>query len=128
MYGATARARSAWYETCQQQHRFLLASYVLLPSYSNMLLLACTVVVGHLQFHAVGMRMPLQVSLVTSLHLWFFQSAVRFHYRYVTPTRMRLPSKAGWGQNGGSKVYRWWLLLSVLALVQAEDASWNGCS
>eukprot|EP00971_Amphidinium_carterae_P045156 888582-Amphidinium_carterae.1 len=49
--GKFARARSAWYETCQQQNRLLLASYVLLPTYTNMLLLACTVVADHLRFH-----------------------------------------------------------------------------
>eukprot|EP00971_Amphidinium_carterae_P233219 4629026-Amphidinium_carterae.1 len=45
MFGKFAGTRSAWYETCQQQHRLLLASLVLLPAYSNMLVLACTVVV-----------------------------------------------------------------------------------
>eukprot|EP00971_Amphidinium_carterae_P154610 3065926-Amphidinium_carterae.1 len=34
--------RSAWYETCQRQNRLVLASCVLLPFYSNALLLACT--------------------------------------------------------------------------------------
>eukprot|EP00971_Amphidinium_carterae_P031277 615988-Amphidinium_carterae.1 len=37
-----ARAGSAWYETCQQQNRLLLASCVPLPFYSNSLWLACT--------------------------------------------------------------------------------------
>eukprot|EP00971_Amphidinium_carterae_P097560 1930436-Amphidinium_carterae.1 len=31
MYGNFARARSAWYETCQRQNRLVLASCVLLP-------------------------------------------------------------------------------------------------
>eukprot|EP00971_Amphidinium_carterae_P334178 6469297-Amphidinium_carterae.1 len=42
MYGKFARARAAWYETCQQQNRMMLASCVLLPLYSNALVLACT--------------------------------------------------------------------------------------
>eukprot|EP00971_Amphidinium_carterae_P344613 6485105-Amphidinium_carterae.1 len=49
MYGKLARARSAWCETCQQQNRLLLASCVLLPSYGNMLLLACMVVADHVR-------------------------------------------------------------------------------
>eukprot|EP00971_Amphidinium_carterae_P256155 5085915-Amphidinium_carterae.1 len=55
-----AHARSAWHETCQQQHRFLVASCVLLPMYSNMLLHVCMVVADHLRFHVVGMRMPVE--------------------------------------------------------------------
>eukprot|EP00971_Amphidinium_carterae_P018443 363952-Amphidinium_carterae.1 len=42
MDGEFARARLAWYETCQQQHRLVLASFVLLPLYSNTLWFACT--------------------------------------------------------------------------------------
>eukprot|EP00971_Amphidinium_carterae_P330067 6462922-Amphidinium_carterae.1 len=42
MHGKFARARAAWYETCQQQNRMVLASCVLLPLYSNALVLACT--------------------------------------------------------------------------------------
>eukprot|EP00971_Amphidinium_carterae_P031326 617051-Amphidinium_carterae.1 len=105
MYGKLALARAAWYETCQQQNRLLVMSCVLLPSYGNMLLLACTVVMDDLRFHVVGMRMPLQVSLVILVHLWFLQSAVGFHGRHVTqdPLRMHPPRKAGfrWGHHGG---------------------------
>eukprot|EP00971_Amphidinium_carterae_P064095 1269055-Amphidinium_carterae.1 len=61
-----ARARSAWYETCQLQNRLSLASCVLLPIYSNMLKLACTVVADHLRFHIVGARMPVEVSTALS--------------------------------------------------------------
>eukprot|EP00971_Amphidinium_carterae_P255833 5079511-Amphidinium_carterae.1 len=63
MYGDFALARSAWYETCQQQNRLVLASCVLLPFYSRALLLACTVVADHLRFHVVNMRVPLQAHL-----------------------------------------------------------------
>eukprot|EP00971_Amphidinium_carterae_P318417 6329031-Amphidinium_carterae.1 len=56
MSGQIPRARSAWYETCQQQNRMVVASCVLLPLYINALLLACTVVADHLRFHVVGMR------------------------------------------------------------------------
>eukprot|EP00971_Amphidinium_carterae_P169615 3360350-Amphidinium_carterae.1 len=63
MHGAVARARSAWYETCQQQNRLVLAPCVLLPFYSNALLLACPVVADHLRFHAVGMRVALELQL-----------------------------------------------------------------
>eukprot|EP00971_Amphidinium_carterae_P151813 3009109-Amphidinium_carterae.1 len=99
--GKFALARSAWYDTCQQQNRLLLASCILLPSYSNMPLLVCTVVMDHLRFHLVGMRMPLQVSLVTFLHLCFLQSAARIHDRHVTQTSLRMahvPTKGGLGE------------------------------
>eukprot|EP00971_Amphidinium_carterae_P099936 1976166-Amphidinium_carterae.1 len=42
MTGEVARARLAWHETCQRQNRLVLASCVLLPFYSNALVLACT--------------------------------------------------------------------------------------
>eukprot|EP00971_Amphidinium_carterae_P305511 6071099-Amphidinium_carterae.2 len=71
MYGQFAIARSAWYETCQQQNRLVVASFVLLPFYSNALWLACTVVADHLRFHVVSMRVPLELQLVAFLHLWF---------------------------------------------------------
>eukprot|EP00971_Amphidinium_carterae_P193541 3840456-Amphidinium_carterae.1 len=77
-----ARARSAWWETCQQQSDLVLASCVLLPFYSNALWLECTVVADHLQFHIVGMRVPLELQVVALLHLWFYMSASRFHDRH----------------------------------------------
>eukprot|EP00971_Amphidinium_carterae_P267037 5296796-Amphidinium_carterae.1 len=84
IYGQLARARSAWYETCQQQNRLVLASLLLLPLYNNMLLLACTVVADHFRFHVVGVRVPLAVHMVACLHLGFYQSAVRFQDRHAT--------------------------------------------
>eukprot|EP00971_Amphidinium_carterae_P335822 6471871-Amphidinium_carterae.1 len=56
VYGKFALARSAWYETCQQLNCVALASFVLLPLYSNTLLPACTVVADHFRFHVVGMK------------------------------------------------------------------------
>eukprot|EP00971_Amphidinium_carterae_P200452 3977751-Amphidinium_carterae.1 len=82
MYGAFACARSAWYETCQQQNRLVLASCLLLPVYSNALLLACAVVADRLRFHVVGMRVMLERQVVAFLHLWFYLSAARFHDRH----------------------------------------------
>eukprot|EP00971_Amphidinium_carterae_P104230 2064317-Amphidinium_carterae.1 len=98
MYGDFARARSAWYETCQQQNRLVLATCVLLPFYSNALLLACTIVADHLRFHAVGMSGTLELLLVAFFHLWFYLSASRFRDRHVTQNAMRmtqLQRKAG---------------------------------
>eukprot|EP00971_Amphidinium_carterae_P006611 130259-Amphidinium_carterae.1 len=63
MHGKSAQAKSAWYETCQQQKRLLVASCVALPLYSSMLLLVCTAIADHLRFHVVGARMPLQAPL-----------------------------------------------------------------
>eukprot|EP00971_Amphidinium_carterae_P302210 6004409-Amphidinium_carterae.1 len=108
MYGEFARARSAWYETCRQQNRLVVASFALLPFYSNTLLLACAVVADHLRFHVVGMRVPLEVPLVAFLHLWFYHSAARFHDRHVTQNSMQmtLPTrKAGvsLGHHGSSR-------------------------
>eukprot|EP00971_Amphidinium_carterae_P259822 5155116-Amphidinium_carterae.1 len=85
-----ARARSAWYETCQQHNRLVVASCVLLPLYSNTILLACTVVADHLRFHVAGMRVPLEILLVAFLHLWFYLSAARFHDRNVTQNLLRM--------------------------------------
>eukprot|EP00971_Amphidinium_carterae_P276612 5489321-Amphidinium_carterae.1 len=103
-----ALARSAWYETCQQQNRLALASCVLLPFYSNVLWLACTVVADHLRFHVVGMRVSIELQLVALSHLWFYLSASRFHDRYVTHNSMRMahpPRKAGFklGPHGSSR-------------------------
>eukprot|EP00971_Amphidinium_carterae_P231063 4585462-Amphidinium_carterae.1 len=42
LHGKFARARSAWYETCERQNRWVLASCALVPFYSNTLWLACT--------------------------------------------------------------------------------------
>eukprot|EP00971_Amphidinium_carterae_P250430 4971690-Amphidinium_carterae.1 len=108
MYGKFARARSAWYETCQQQNRLLLASCVIIPSYGNMLLRACMVVADHLRFHVAGTRMPLHVLLVTLLHLCFLQSAGRFNDRHVAKnwfrmTYLRRKRGLGWGHHGGTR-------------------------
>eukprot|EP00971_Amphidinium_carterae_P191716 3804075-Amphidinium_carterae.1 len=54
MTGKLARARAAWYETCKQQNCLLSASCALLPLYSNMLLLACTVVADHVLSKALS--------------------------------------------------------------------------
>eukprot|EP00971_Amphidinium_carterae_P204952 4067539-Amphidinium_carterae.1 len=78
-----AHARSAWYETCQRQNCLFVASCILLPMYSNMLLLACAIIADHLRFHAVGSRMPVQGYLVAFAHVLFYQSAARFHERHV---------------------------------------------
>eukprot|EP00971_Amphidinium_carterae_P253560 5034152-Amphidinium_carterae.1 len=83
MYGEFVHARAAWYETCQQQNRLVVAACFLLPVYSRMLLLACTVVADHLQVHVVGMRMPVEVGLVAFMHLCFYQSVARFRARHV---------------------------------------------
>eukprot|EP00971_Amphidinium_carterae_P242326 4811450-Amphidinium_carterae.1 len=64
--------------------------------------------------------MPLQVSLMTFLHFCFFQSAVRFHDRHVTQTHLL---RKGEGHHGGMRVYSSWILLCVLASVQAQDTS-----
>eukprot|EP00971_Amphidinium_carterae_P156141 3095716-Amphidinium_carterae.1 len=108
MYGEFARARSAWYETCRQQNRLVLASCVLLPFYSKALLLACTVVADHLRFHVVGIRVPLEVQLVAFTHLWFYLSAASFRGRHVTQNSIRMthpPRKAGFrlGHYGSSR-------------------------
>eukprot|EP00971_Amphidinium_carterae_P250171 4966132-Amphidinium_carterae.1 len=120
MYGRFAHAKSAWYETCQQQKCLLLASCVLLPLYNNMLLLSCMVAGDHLRFHVVGMRMPLHVYLVGFLHLCFYQSAAAFHERHVTlnPLRMtHLPKREGYtlGHYSGSSIYSRWILVCVVA-------------
>eukprot|EP00971_Amphidinium_carterae_P348435 6490487-Amphidinium_carterae.1 len=85
-----AHARSAWYETCQQHKRLVLASCVILSFYSNSLLLACTVVADHLRFHVVDRRVPLELQLVAVSRLWFYFSAARFHDRHVTQKSMRM--------------------------------------
>eukprot|EP00971_Amphidinium_carterae_P176356 3496449-Amphidinium_carterae.1 len=110
MYGGFARARSAWYETCQQQNRLILASCVLFPFYSKALLLACTIVVDNLRFHVTGMRVPLERDFIACLHLWFYLSAAHFHDRHVTQNWMRmtrLPRQAGFrlGHHGSSTAY-----------------------
>eukprot|EP00971_Amphidinium_carterae_P097568 1930581-Amphidinium_carterae.1 len=120
------RAKAAWYETCKQQNCLLLASCILLPLYSNMLLLACTVVADHVRFHVVGLRMPLEVFLAVLSHLWFFQSATLFHTRHVTQNCLsmpNLPRKSGFrsGHHRGSRVYMLWFLVCVLPSVQDED-------
>eukprot|EP00971_Amphidinium_carterae_P142172 2816203-Amphidinium_carterae.1 len=56
MHREFARARFAWYETCQQHNCLVMASCVPLPFYSSALFLACTVVADHLRFHVVGVR------------------------------------------------------------------------
>eukprot|EP00971_Amphidinium_carterae_P050596 996370-Amphidinium_carterae.1 len=132
IYGKFARARSAWYETCQQHNRLLLASCVLLPSYGNMLLLACVVVADHLRFHVVGTRVPLQVFSVTLLHLCSLQSAGRFRDRHVAKnplqvTYLRRKRGLGWGHHGDTRVYSLWIVLCVVALVEAEDTSRTEC-
>eukprot|EP00971_Amphidinium_carterae_P065594 1299640-Amphidinium_carterae.1 len=91
-----ARARSVWYETCQEHNHLVLASCVLLPLYSNALplLRVCTVVADHLRFHVVGIRVPLELQLVAFLHLWIYLSAVRFHNRHVAQSiRMTHPQR-----------------------------------
>eukprot|EP00971_Amphidinium_carterae_P081798 1618135-Amphidinium_carterae.1 len=122
MYGEFALSRSAWYETCQQQNRLVLASCVLLPFYSKALLLACTAVADHVRLHVTGMRVPLEVQLVAFLHLWFYLSAARFRGRHVSQNSMRMthpPRKAGFrlGNHGSSTVYMWWIVVVVLTSV-----------
>eukprot|EP00971_Amphidinium_carterae_P069574 1376943-Amphidinium_carterae.1 len=122
MYGEFARARLAWYETCQRQNRLMLVSCVLLPFYSNALLLACTVVADHLRFHVGGMRVPLELQLVAFLHLHFYLSAVRFHDRHVMQNSLRIthPSRKGGfglGRCGSSRIYRLWIAVCVLTSV-----------
>eukprot|EP00971_Amphidinium_carterae_P200103 3971321-Amphidinium_carterae.3 len=122
MYGKFARARSAWYETCQQQKCLLLAPCLLLPLYNNMLLLACTVVGDNLRFHVRGTRVPLQVYLVVFLHLCFHKSAARFHERHVVLNSSRMrhrPEKEGYtlAHRGGKMVYSRWVLVCVVASV-----------
>eukprot|EP00971_Amphidinium_carterae_P022564 444958-Amphidinium_carterae.1 len=51
MDGRLARARSAWYETCQQQGRFLVCVLALLTSGCNIAPRQCTVVSDHIRFH-----------------------------------------------------------------------------
>eukprot|EP00971_Amphidinium_carterae_P013364 263423-Amphidinium_carterae.1 len=126
MKGEVAHARSAWHETCHQQNRLVLASCVLLPFYSNVLLLACTVVADHLRFHVAGMRFPLELHLVAFLHLWFYLSAARFHNRHETRNSMRMthpPRKAGFGlgHHGSSRVYGLWIIVCVLTSVRAQE-------
>eukprot|EP00971_Amphidinium_carterae_P287321 5703625-Amphidinium_carterae.1 len=128
MHGKFARARFAWYETCQQQNRLVLASCMLLPAYSNALWLACTVVADHWRFHVVGMRVPLELRLVPFLHLWFYLAAARFHARHVmqSSTQMTLlQGKAGFrmGHHGSSRVYMLWTVVCVLTSVWAQDKS-----
>eukprot|EP00971_Amphidinium_carterae_P046278 910960-Amphidinium_carterae.2 len=98
----------------------LLVCNVLLPLYSNMLSLACTVVADHSRFHVIGVRMPLQVSLVVFLHFCFYQLAAGFHERHVTLNSLRKthpPKKEGYtlGHHGGSRVYSSWILVCVVA-------------
>eukprot|EP00971_Amphidinium_carterae_P014232 280983-Amphidinium_carterae.1 len=105
-----ARAMAAWYETCKQQNCLLLASCILLPLYSNMLLLACTVVADHVRFHFVGLRMRLEVFLTVFGHLGFFQSATLFNKRHVTQNCARmthLPRKAGFGSGHHGFIGGW---------------------
>eukprot|EP00971_Amphidinium_carterae_P268834 5333126-Amphidinium_carterae.1 len=120
-----ARARSAWYQTCQQQNCLVLASCMLLPFYSNALWLACTVVVDHLRFH-VGMRVPLVRQLVAFLHLWFYLSAVRFRDRHVTQNSRKAGFKLG--QYWFSRVHRLWIVACVLTSVRAQEESSTGWS
>eukprot|EP00971_Amphidinium_carterae_P288026 5717655-Amphidinium_carterae.1 len=88
--GKFARARSAWYETCQEHKCLLMASCVLLSLYSNIPLRACTVVADHLRFHFVGRRMTVEACLVAFMHLCFFQSAARFRDRHVIQNPLRM--------------------------------------
>eukprot|EP00971_Amphidinium_carterae_P032460 639342-Amphidinium_carterae.1 len=112
MHGEFVRARAAWYETCQQQNRLSVAACFLLPVYSKMLSIACTVIADHFQVHVVGMRMPVEVVLVAFLHLCFYESASSFHERHVTQNSWDVP------KNG--RVCRLWVLVCVLASVQAQ--------
>eukprot|EP00971_Amphidinium_carterae_P143805 2849622-Amphidinium_carterae.1 len=128
MDGEFAHARSAWYETCQQQHRLVLAPCVLLPFYTNMLLFACMVVADHLRFHTVAMRMPLELPLVAFLHGWFYLSAACFHDRHMAQdsTRMpRPPRKAGFGlvHHENSRIYGFWIVVCALTSVWAQEKS-----
>eukprot|EP00971_Amphidinium_carterae_P146979 2912751-Amphidinium_carterae.1 len=109
-----ACARSAWYQTCQQQNCLVLASCMLLPFYSNAALLVCTVVADHLRFHVVGMRAPLELHAVAFLHLWFYLSAARFLNRHVTQDSMRLTHPR---HHGSSRVYSLWIVVCVLTSV-----------
>eukprot|EP00971_Amphidinium_carterae_P306393 6088802-Amphidinium_carterae.1 len=120
MDGVYACARSAWYETCQQQNCLMLASCVLLPLYSNALLLACTVVADHFRFHVVGLRVPLEPQLVAFSHLWFYLSAARFHDRHVTHDLIRMahpPKEAGFilWHHGSSRAVPGFLQVSDLS-------------
>eukprot|EP00971_Amphidinium_carterae_P315670 6274707-Amphidinium_carterae.1 len=124
MNALLAPAKLAWYETCQQQNRLLLASCVLLPFYSNALWLACTVVADHLRFHVAGMRFPLEVQVVAFLHLCFYLSAARFFNKRATQNSMRMthpPRKAGsgLGHRGSPRIYRLWISVCVLTSVWA---------
>eukprot|EP00971_Amphidinium_carterae_P331007 6464336-Amphidinium_carterae.1 len=121
MNGVLARARLAWYETCQEQNRLMLASCVLIPFYSNALRLVCTVAADHLRIHVVGNRVQLQV--VAFLHVWCYTSAARFHdRRHVTKNskKMTLPPREAsfrLGQHGSSRVYGLWIVVCVLISV-----------
>eukprot|EP00971_Amphidinium_carterae_P186007 3692382-Amphidinium_carterae.1 len=69
--------------------------------------------------------MPLQVSLVTFLHLCFYQSAARFHDRHVTQTSLQIRKGGpGWRRHGGTRVYKLWIIVCVLASAQAQDTRW----
>eukprot|EP00971_Amphidinium_carterae_P263839 5234675-Amphidinium_carterae.1 len=94
----------------------------LLPLYSNMSLLACTVVADHLRFHVVGTRMRVEAYLVASLHLWFYQSAASFRDRHVAWTSFKQ------GHHGGSRVYSLWILVCVVASVRGagKNQALNG--
>eukprot|EP00971_Amphidinium_carterae_P258588 5132415-Amphidinium_carterae.1 len=63
---------------------------MLLPLYSKVLSVACTMVADHLRFHVVGMRVPLELLLVAVLHLWFYLSAAHFCDRHVTQNSIRM--------------------------------------
>eukprot|EP00971_Amphidinium_carterae_P222341 4413088-Amphidinium_carterae.1 len=126
--GKFARARSAWYETCQEHQCLLLTSCVLLPLYSNMLLRACTVVADHLRFHFVGMRLPVEACLVAFMHMCFFQSSARFRGKHVTQNSLRtthLLKRAGLKrrQHRRSRIYGLWILVCVPGSVQAQNES-----
>eukprot|EP00971_Amphidinium_carterae_P097349 1926259-Amphidinium_carterae.1 len=122
MYGALARAKSAWNETSQHQSTVLMASCLPALLYNNMLPMACTVVTDHLRLHFVAAR-PGETLLVAVLHTCILQSAARFYCRHVTwaePANQRIArtQQARLQRRrlalASSRVHALWFLASVL--------------
>eukprot|EP00971_Amphidinium_carterae_P271997 5398091-Amphidinium_carterae.1 len=83
VHGCFAPARSAWYEASQQQDLLFVASGVVFPLYSHMVLRACAVISDHLRLHFSGAATWAETCLVVFVHLCTYQKATGFRHRHV---------------------------------------------
>eukprot|EP00971_Amphidinium_carterae_P333923 6468947-Amphidinium_carterae.1 len=113
-----ARAKSAWYEASQQHCCLVVASCCLLPTYNNLLWLACTVVADHMRLHFIVATKPAEAFMAIWVHAFHYFAAADFQRRHALQQRNVPRSGRQRGsvrpQYPGTRIYSLWILVCVL--------------